>query len=148
MTEFKAGKAGSRRKARELAMQMMYQADVGRQGPDEVKRLFWSAREPVEEDVRGFAEDLFRVVMERATEIDALIDKHAKNWRVERMAAVDRNLMRVAVGEMLGWSAMPMPVILNESVEIARRYSAPESVPFVNGLLDAVSKTVLAERAK
>ncbi len=141
-------RTGSRRKAREMAMQMLYQADVGRQTPDEVRKLFWTAREPVEEDVRGFAEDIFRVVTERSQEIDALIDKHARNWRVERMAAVDRNLMRVAVGEMLGWPAMPMPVILNESVEIARRYAAPESIPFVNGLLDAVAKSILAERAK
>jgi N utilization substance protein B len=141
-------RTGSRRKAREMAMQMLYQADVGRQTPDEVRRLFWSNSEPVEDDVRSFAEDLFRVVTERSTEIDGLIDKHARNWRVERMAAVDRNLMRVAVGEMLGWSAMPMPVILNESIEIARRYAAPESIPFVNGLLDAVAKSVLADRAR
>jgi N utilization substance protein B len=141
-------RTGSRRKAREMAMQMLYQADVGRQTPDEVRRLFWQAREPVDDEVRGFAEDIFRVVTERSVEIDELIERHARNWRVERMAAVDRNLMRVAVGEMLGWPAMPMPVILNESIEIARRYAAPESIPFVNGLLGAVAKSVLAERAK
>jgi N utilization substance protein B len=141
-------RTGSRRKAREMAMQMLYQADVGRQTPDEVRRLFWPAREEVDPEVRGFAEDIFRVVTERSVEIDELIERHARNWRVERMAAVDRNLMRVAVGEMLGWPAMPMPVILNESIEIARRYAAPESVPFVNGLLDAVSKSILADRAK
>jgi len=139
---------GSRRKAREMAMQMLYQADIGRQTPDEVRSLFWQAREPVEDDVRGFAEDIFRVVTERSVEVDELIERHARNWRVDRMAAVDRNLMRVAVGEMIGWPAMPMPVILNESIEIARRYAAPESIPFVNGLLDAVAKSVLAERAK
>ena len=83
---------GKRRKSRELAMQMLFQADVGRQTPDEVRGIFWQAREDVEDDARGFAEDLFRVATERGPEIDAILEQYSKNWRINRMSAVDRNL--------------------------------------------------------
>ncbi len=88
---------GKRRKARELAMQMLFQADLGKQNPDQVRQTFWAAREEDESDVRGFAEDLFRVASARIEEIDALIEQHSANWRIERMAAVDRNVLRMAV---------------------------------------------------
>lgn len=139
---------GTRRKSRELVMQMLFQGDLGKQTPDQVRKVFWKSREDVDEETRGFAEDLFRVATERQEDIDALIEKHAKNWRLERMAFVDRNLLRAAVGEMLGFPATPAPIIINEALEIARRYAAPESVQFLNGVLDAVSKTVLEQRYK
>jgi transcription antitermination protein NusB len=133
----------TRRKSRELAMQMLFQADMGHQSEDEVRATFWRAGDPVEVEVRGFAEDLFRVAMVRQVEIDDLILKNSKNWRIERMAGVDRNLLRMAIGEMLGFKSTPFPVVINEALEIARRYSAPESVNFLNGLLDAVAHSLL-----
>lgn len=133
----------TRRKSRELAMQMLFQADMGHQTEDEVRATFWRAGDPVETEVRGFAEDLFRVAMIRRDEIDELILKNSKNWRLERMPAVDRNLLRMAVGEMLGFKSTPFPVVINEALEIARRYSAPESINFLNGLLDAVAHGLL-----
>ena len=133
----------TRRKSRELAMQMLFQADIGHQSDDEVRATFWRAGDPVEPEVRGFAEDLFRVAMVRQAEIDDLILKNSKNWRIERMAAVDRNLLRMAIGEMLGFKSTPFPVVINEALEIARRYSAPESINFLNGLLDAVAHSLL-----
>jgi transcription antitermination protein NusB len=132
---------GKRRKSRELAMQMLFQADVGRQSPDEVQKTFWHAREDVDEATRGFAEDLFRVACSRQAEIDALLEQHSKNWRVNRMAAVDRNVLRMAVAELLGFPGTPQPVVIDEALEIARRYSAPESIDFLNGLLDAIART-------
>jgi N utilization substance protein B len=132
-----------RRKSRELAMQMLFQADMGHQSDDEVRATFWRAGDPVEAEVRGFAEDLFRVATVRQAEIDELILKNSKNWRIERMAAVDRNLLRMAIGEMLGFKSTPFPVVINEALEIARRYSAPESINFLNGLLDAVAHSLL-----
>ncbi len=135
-------------------MQMLYQADLGKQQPLEVRRLFWKSREDddgkpnVEADTREFAEDLFRVATERSDEVDDLIEKHAQNWRIARMAAVDRNLLRMAVAEMLGFKATPHPIVINEALEIARRYAAPESITFLNGVLDAVGRAVLAERLK
>jgi N utilization substance protein B len=124
-------------------MQMLFQADMGRQSDDEVRDTFWRAGDPVEAEVRGFAEDLFRVAMVRQAEIDELILKNSKNWRLERMASVDRNVLRMAIAEMLGFKSTPFPIVINEALEIARRYSAPESINFLNGLLDAVAHSLL-----
>ena len=135
--------AATRRKSRELAMQMLFQADVGKQTPDEVSATFWKAGDKVEPEVRGFAEDLFRVATTNLEKIDELIATHSKHWRMERMAAVDRNLLRMAVGEMLGFKETPFPIVINEALEIGRRYSAPESINFLNGMLDAVAHSLL-----
>ena len=134
---------GSRRKSRELAMQMLFQGDLGKQTPDQVGATFWLAGEQVDPDTRGFAEDLFRVATVRSEEIDDLIIAHALNWRLERMPGVDRNVLRLAVAEMLGFKGTPFPIIINEALEIARRYSAPESVGFLNGVLDALAKELI-----
>jgi N utilization substance protein B len=107
---------GKRRKSRELAMQMLFQADVGRQDPDEVRSTFWQARDEVD-------------------------TQHSKNWRVNRMPAVDRNVLRMAVAELLGFPGTPAPIVIDEALEIARRYSAPESIDFLNGLLDTIAKS-------
>ena len=137
---------GTRRKSRELAMQMLFQGDLGKQTPEEVRRLFWASREDVDAETRGFAEDLYRVATVRQAEVDGLIEAHAQNWRLERMAAVDRNLLRAAVAEMVGYPNTPAAIVINESLEIARRYAAPESVQFLNGVLDAVARALLKER--
>ena len=139
---------GTRRKSRELAMQMLFQGDLGKQTPDEVRKLFWASVEDVDAETRGFAEDLHRIATTRQQEIDALIEAHAQNWRIERMAVVDRNLIRTAVAEMLGFPTTPAAIIINESLEVARRYAAPESIHFLNGVLDAIAKTVLKDRLK
>jgi N utilization substance protein B len=132
---------GKRRKSRELAMQMLFQADVGRQTPDEVRKTFWQAREEVEDNARGFAEDLFRVATARAPEIDAILEQYSQNWRINRMSAVDRNLLRMAVAELLGFPGTPAPIVIDEALEIARRYSAPESIDFLNGMLDTIARS-------
>ena len=137
---------GTRRKSRELAMQMLFQGDLGKQEPAEVTELFWDARDDVDDETRGFADDLHRIANERQEEIDGLIQKHAQNWRLERMAVVDRNLLRAAVAEMLGYPQTPTAVIINETLEIARRYAAPESLQFLNGVLDAIGRDLLIER--
>jgi len=137
---------GTRRKSRELAMQMLFQGDLGKQSADDVRKLFWESRDDVDGETRGFAEDLYRVATERKTEIDGLIEAHAQNWRLERMGVVDRNLLRAGVAELLGWPNTPAAIVINETLEIARRYAAPESVQFLNGVLDAISKAILKER--
>jgi len=137
---------GTRRKSRELTMQMLFQGDLGKQTPNEVRKLFWTSRDDVDDETRGFAEDLYRIATTRQPEIDALIEAHAQNWRIERMAVVDRNLIRAAVAEMLGYPTTPGPIIINESLEVARRYAAPESVQFLNGVLDAIARDLLNKR--
>ena len=119
---------------------MLFQADMGKQEPEAVRKSFWGERTNVEEDVRGFAEDLFRVASDRAAEINGLIEKHTQHWRMDRMAAVDRNILREAVAEFLGYPQTPKAVIINEALEIARKFSSPESVQFINGVLDSVGK--------
>ncbi|MFZ3263771.1 MAG: transcription antitermination factor NusB [Terriglobales bacterium] len=133
---------GTRRKSRELVLQMLFQADMGKQSPEIVQKTFWAQRQDVDEEVRGFAEDLFRVANDRLEEIDSLIGKHAQHWRMERMAAVDRNVLRGAVAEFLGYPKTPRAVVINEAIEIARRFSSPESVTFINGVLDSVGKEI------
>lgn len=127
-------------------MQMCFQQDLGKQKPEQVEKLFWESRDDVDEETRGFAEDLYRVVNAQTEEVDELIQQHAQNWKIERMAVVDRNLLRVAVGEMLAYPKTPGPIIINESLEIARRYAAPESVNFLNGVLDAIARDLLKRR--
>ena len=119
---------------------MLFQSDMGKQTADQVTKTFWAQRSGVEDDARGFAEDLFRVANERLPEIDAAIQKHADNWRLDRMAAVDRNVLRAGVAEFLGYPKTPKPVIINEALEIARKFSSPESVHFINGVLDSIAK--------
>ena len=137
---------GTRRKSRELAMQMLFQGDLGKQSPEQVAKLFWPSRDEIDADTRGFAEDIYRIATTRQPEIDELIEAHAQNWRIERMAVVDRNLIRAAVAELLGYPSTPAAIIINESLEIARRYAAPESIHFLNGVLDAIARDILKKR--
>ena len=137
---------GTRRKSRELALQMLFQLDMGKQSPDNVRKTFWSERKEMDENVRGFADDIFRVAVERGEAIDKMIEAHTPNWRMERMAAVDRNVLRSAVAEFLGFPQTPPPIVINEALEIARKFSSPEAVNFINGVLDSVAKD-LPERS-
>ncbi|HZM11485.1 MAG TPA: transcription antitermination factor NusB [Candidatus Limnocylindrales bacterium] len=141
-------KSGTRRKSRELALQMLFQLDMGKQTTDDVRKTFWAERRDLDEKVRGFADDLFRVASEREAEIDQLIEKNAEHWRMDRMAAVDRNVLRAGIAEFLGFPDTPRPVVINEALEIARRYSTPESVQFINGVLDSVARELGEAKAQ
>ncbi|HEY6273246.1 MAG TPA: transcription antitermination factor NusB [Terriglobales bacterium] len=137
---------GTRRKSRELCLQMLFQWDMGKQTPDHVRQTFWAERADSDAETREFADDLFRLAVERHQEIDELIQNHAQHWRMERMAAVDRNVLRTGVAEFLGYRDTPRPVVINEALEIARKFSAPESVQFINGVLDSVGKELAESR--
>ncbi len=131
---------GTRRKARELCLQMLFQWDMGKQSPEHVCKTFWSERPEVDDETRDFAGDLFGVAVDPGQGVDDLIQKHAQHWKMERMAAVDRNVLRTGVAEFLRYRETPKPVVINEALEIARKFSAPESVQFINGVLDSVGK--------
>ena len=124
-------------------MQMLFQADLGKQSPDHVRATFWKSVDTTEPEVRGFAEDLFRSAITHQEQIDELIAANSRHWRLERMPGVDRNLLRMAVAEMLAFKSTPFPIVINEALEIARRYSAPESINFLNGILDAIAHGLL-----
>ena len=135
-----AVKSGKRRKSREMALQMLFQSDIGKQNEDHVRKTFWAERSTVDQESREFADELFRVALDRSKEIDDLIQKHTEHWRMDRMPAVDRNLLRLGVAEFLGFPKTPRAIVINEALDIAHRYSSPESVQFINGVLDSVGK--------
>ena len=126
----------SRRKAREWALQMLFQQDINEVTAQDLIELFWEVNKADPEE-REFAELLFRTTLENRAHIDELISRHAQHWRLERMAAVDRNVLRVAVSELL-YTETPHVVVIDEAIEIARRFSTDESSQFVNGILDAI----------
>jgi N utilization substance protein B len=133
----------ARHRAREAALQILYQWEVGRTGVHEAIVTYWPARdEPVPEEIRQFAEALVRGTVERLADTDALIGTHARNWRVERMAVIDRLVLRLAIYELLAEPETPPRVVINEALELARAYSGEEPVPFINGILDAVRKAL------
>ena len=128
---------GHRRIARECALQMMYELDVGKHPKEEILRTYWLMNEHPPK-VREFAELLFEGTVQRLKEIDKVIQQHTKNWRLGRMAAVDRNVLRLAVFEFLWGGKTPETVVINEALEIAKKFSTHESAQFVNGILDSI----------
>lgn len=132
-----------KRRARGAALQMLYQGEVGRTGAQEAIATYWPARDAddvLPEEAREFANGLVRGTLARVEEIDKLLAANAQNWRVERMAVLDRLVLRMATYEMLADPQMPAKVVINEAIELARTYSGDEAVAFVNGVLDAVRK--------
>jgi len=132
---------GSRRKARECALQMLFAADVAGTRGDELARTFWSelADGELETGAREFATRLAIGTLEKLAEVDERIRSRAEHWRITRMALVDRNVLRLAVYEFLH-EATPRTVTINEALEIARRFSTYEATQFINGILDAIKR--------
>jgi len=133
-----------RHRGRQAALQMLYQWEIGRVPIDEVCERFWVEApldEPAEEEVRAFATSLAGGVVSHVTEIDPLITEAADHWRIERMHVMDRLILRLAVYEFLFETETPAKVIINEALELARTFSADDSIRFINGILDAIRRT-------
>ena len=131
---------GARRKARECALQMLFQYDLARQPVDELIRTYWGELAEAADDVKDFANDLVEGVIHHLDEIDERIRHRTEHWRISRMAVVDRNLLRLAVYEFVYQPHTPKTVAINEALEIARRFSTHEATQFVNGILDAIKR--------
>jgi N utilization substance protein B len=129
----------TRHEAREWAVQFLFQRDFNRGDIDDALRDFWEQRSPGAKS-RAFAEELIRGVHEHRPELDALLKKYTENWDVKRMGAVDRNVLRVALYEMLHRPDIPPVVSINEAVDIAKAFSTLASGRFVNGILDRACK--------
>jgi N utilization substance protein B len=133
----------TRHRAREAAVQMLYQWEVGQSDIDEVLRSFWSANLPGAEGAsdatKEFAEGLVRMTVGSLSKIDPIIAETAEHWRLSRMAALDRLILRLAIAEFLH-AETPRNVVINEALELAKTFSGDESAKFVNGILDAVKK--------
>lgn len=136
----------SRRKSRELALQMLFQWEVGKHSTAHVIATFLNPKE-AEGTVNSFARDLFQGTVDEIPALDPKLRETAKNWRLERMGAIDRNVLRLALFELIHYPQTPPAVVINEALEIARRFSGEESAEFVNGILDAVRKVLPIEGA-
>ncbi len=138
---------GKRRKAREAALQALYQIDLAGHSADEALQSLRESFGETDTDVLGYAEMLVRGVADNREELDALVGAHSPNWRVDRMARVDRNILRVATFELRHRTDVPVKVILNEAIEVAKRFGTEESSAFINGVLDKVARAVRDEAA-
>jgi N utilization substance protein B len=130
---------GTRRKAREYALQMLFQWDITHDPIEAIAGSFWENHEE-QPAVIEFARRLVTQAVEHVEKIDNVIQSHAEHWRLDRMAVVDRNILRLATQELLFDTETPGTVVINEAIEIARRYSAQESPQFINGILDSIKR--------
>ncbi|MGI9055032.1 MAG: transcription antitermination factor NusB, partial [Pyrinomonadaceae bacterium] len=130
---------GTRRKARECALQMLFAADVAKAQESALTNNYWNelGEETLDEKTRGFADAIVLGALRQLETIDDKIRTRAEHWRIERMAIVDRNVLRLAVYEFL-FTDTPHTVVINEALEIARRFSSYEATQFINGILDAI----------
>jgi transcription antitermination protein NusB len=133
-----------RSKGREYAMQMLFQWDISQQESSQLEAKFWKSAKAAD-TTRKFANALFEGATRDAAALDEIIGKHAENWKLERLAVIDRAILRLAVHELRATDT-PAKVVLNEAVELAKKFSGDESAPFVNGILDAVHKSLIAEK--
>lgn len=129
---------GSRRKGREAALQMLFQMDVSGVGAEQAVQSFW-AHLCASREGAPFANDLVRGWADRREEIDGIIRDVSQHWRLERMAKVDRNILRLATYELMALDDVPRRVTLNEAVELAKRFGSEGSAGFVNGVLDRIA---------
>lgn len=132
---------GARHRGREAALQMLFQLEASAAEPEQVIQLFWKSFE-ADPDGREYANAALRGFAEHAAEVDARITKASENWRLERMARVDRNVLRLATWELVYKGDVPRAVILDEAVELAKTFGTDESKAFVNGVLSKVADEV------
>lgn len=132
-------KPGKRRLGREAAIQFLYSQEVNPGNHSEAEK-FWAVR-PLRPEARAFAEELITGFQAHAEEINQLLTERLENYRLERLAAVDRNILRLAIYEILHCPDIPDAVAINEAIEIAKRFGTTESAGFVNGLLDSIRKS-------
>lgn len=138
---------GSRRKSRECALQLLYQVEMGGQDLKDAASLYWQSHD-TEEDIKNFADQLVEGVSGHLEEIDDVLSVFSTNWKISRMASIDKNILRIAIYELMHCPDIPVKVTINEAVEIAKCFGTAESGAFVNGILDNVAKKYAAEKDK
>jgi len=132
-----------RHKSREFALQMLFECDLGEQRAAEVEKHFWKAAHAAA-STRKFASELFEGALEQAEASDRLVSQLSHNWRLERISAIDRNILRLAIYELRSGDTPPK-VVINEAIELAKKFSSDEAPAFLNGVLDAARKTLAQE---
>jgi N utilization substance protein B len=136
---------GKRRKARESALQVLFQLEFDDAQPQQALERFWENRRTSEE-IRKYTGWLVKGIITHREEIDSLIQSASEHWRISRMAVVDRNVLRMAVFELLHEQDLAPAIVINEAIEIAKKYSSGEAATFINGILDAISKKMRLDK--
>ena len=126
-----------RRRAREYAVQALYALDLNPLPVADFLKLFWEMN-PCRQNVQDYATTLIRGTMKRREEIDELISEHSSNWKIDRMAVTDRNILRLGTFELLDEPSVPSSVVINEAIEIAKKFGTTDSATFINGVLDSI----------
>lgn len=126
---------GMRRRARELALQMLYQSELAGADESRLESDFEELRKS-DSEVRSFAMELYSGTLEHRAEIDRLLGEQTAHWRLDRLATVDRNILRLAMFELIYQTETPAPVVIDEAIEVAKKFGAGDSARFVNGVLD------------
>ena len=137
---------GQRRIARESALQILYQLEFDLHGAGEAATAFWKKKKGAAE-TKEYSRWLVEGISAKREEVDAAIQSVSENWRVQRMALVDRNILRLAAFELLHGESIAPAIVINEAIEIAKKFSGPEAATFVNGILDALRKKIQAKAA-
>lgn len=136
-----------RSQGREAALQILYFAEVGKALPEEAVEAFFAEHGPdATEDLRAFAREIVLGVTTHLLDLDMLIQRHSEHWRLERLAVIDRLILRIGAWEFQ-YSAAPPAVVIDEAIELARRFSGDNAVGFVNGVLDGIRKTLDVQRS-
>ena len=130
---------GKRRAARELALKFLYQTEFNSNSPDSELNSFCD-RANVSEEVQNFTQALIKNILFHKKEVDELLEKISANWSPDRMAVIDKNILRLGICELLFDPTAPPKVVINEAVEIAKKFGTEESPEFINGILDKVFK--------
>lgn len=138
---------GKRHRARESAVQCLYQWEVTGADPDTLLAGYWESQGPPDLQSKRFAETLFHGVLAHAEEIDAMISAQTEHWRIERLGLVEKSILRLGVYELLFEPDTPPAVVINEAMEICKRFSGPDAAPFVNGVLDGIKERAEAGTA-
>ena len=136
---------GNRRKSREIVLQVLYEMEIKNTEPKLALQMYWNGPAQaieIPDEIRCFAIDLIEGIYRNKREIDQLVEKHSLHWKLIRMSVVDRNILRLGVYELLYLHDIPTSVILNEAIEIAKKFGTEDSGSFINGILDKVAKEV------
>ena len=130
-----------RTKAREYALQILYAIDITKDEPKNCMESFWQGSDETSEQIKSFADEIILGVVDHKDKIDELISKYATNWQIDRMAVIDRNVLRLATFELLFMEGIPPKVSINEAIDLAKKFGGNDSGKFVNGVLDKINKT-------
>ena len=130
-----------RTKAREYALQILYAIDITKDDPQDCIGCFWEGSDEKSDEVKKFANTLVLGVSDKKNDIDKMISEYATNWQLERMAVIDRNILRFSTYELLFMKDIPPKVSINEAIDIAKKFGGNDSGKFVNGVLDKINKT-------